>query len=43
MELNLREIDAVQAVNSDSQDEIKKLTDLELAMIGGGTGDVSFG
>ena len=43
MELNLLEMNAVPAIAPASQDEVKNLTDLELVMVGGGMGDITFG
>ncbi len=42
MDINKSEVDAVSSVESDL-DQIKALTELELLLVGGGQGDVSFG
>ncbi len=43
MDYTKSELEAVSAVTSDSENAVKALSELELSLIGGGQGDVSFG
>jgi hypothetical protein len=43
MELNHQALDISQTEESNVQDGITGLSDLELTLVGGGTGDVTFG
>jgi hypothetical protein len=43
MELNNIELTAVQEIADKNHEVVVELTDLDLVMIGGGTGDVHFG
>ena len=43
MDLNKPEVDAVAAVSKDVVDYAAVLSEIELTLIGGGQGDVSFG
>lgn len=43
MEFNEKEISAVQVVVTEGQDQLPELSLLQLALVGGGVGEVIFG
>jgi hypothetical protein len=43
MEMNKPEVAAVQAVEASRKDAVTELSELDLALVGGGLGDISLG
>ena len=43
MEISKPEVAAVSAIGLESPDQLQVLNELELSLVGGGQGDVSFG
>lgn len=43
MELNVREIGAVKLITDEGENQLQELSLLQLALVGGGVGEVIFG